>query len=139
MRRICFTTAVCLVCALARASGDQKKNTDSRFYCLDLQPKANARVLDMFSGDDNGEGKLTPGERTLEGVKFKIGAKYLQLGSTNQPNGPAKLGEIKVDRVLTKLHLLQATGWSTADDTIIGEYVVTCVQGFPSSQLAATT
>jgi hypothetical protein len=125
MRRIWFTIAVCLACTLARAGGDDKKNVDSKFYCLDLQPKGNARVLDMFSGDDNGEGKLTPGERTLEGVKFKIGAKYLQLGSTNQPNGPAKLEDIKVDRVLTKLHLLQATGWSTADDTIIGEYVVT--------------
>jgi hypothetical protein len=47
------------------------------------------------------------------------------LGSTQQPNGLAKIEGIKVARAFTKLHLLHATAWSTADDTIIGEYVVT--------------
>jgi beta-galactosidase len=49
----------------------------------------------------------------------------MQLGSTQQPNGPAKIEGIKVGQLFTKLHLLHATGWSTDEDTIIGEYVVT--------------
>jgi hypothetical protein len=107
------------------ARGDDKKAVDTKFTCLDLQPKGNARTEDQFSGDDSGEGKLKPGEHTLEGVKYKVGAKYIQLGSTMQPNGPAKVEGIKVDQTVAKLHLLHATGWSTDNDTIIGEYVVT--------------
>jgi hypothetical protein len=77
MRRLWLMAALCLACTLTQSSGDEKKNADSKFYCIDLQPMGNAKVLDMFSGDDNGDGKLPPGERTWEGVKFKIGAKYL--------------------------------------------------------------
>jgi hypothetical protein len=125
MRRFLFAIALCFTCVLALARGDDQKSAETKFHYLDLQPKGNSMIDQQFSGDDNGEGKLSPGEQTLEGVKFKIGAKYIQLRSTNLPNHPAKVEGIKVGRAAAKLHLLHATGWSTADDTIIGEYVVT--------------
>ena len=125
MRQFLVTAGLCLVWALAGKGAGEKKGAEPKFFLLDLQPKANSRIDQQFSGDEQGAGKLEPGEQTLEGVKFKIGKKYIQLGSTQQPGGPAKVEGIKVGQKAVKLHLLHATGWSTDDDTIIGEYVVT--------------
>src|SRR5438132_758600 len=117
--------AILLVWIIALVPAGNKRDAATKFHCLDLQPRANSSVGQQFSGNEQGEGKLLPGDQTLEGVKFKIGKKYMQLGSKQQPNGPAKLEGIKVGRKVAKLHLLHATGWSTDDETIIGEYVVT--------------
>jgi hypothetical protein len=114
---------LCLLCAAAFARGEDRKS-DARYFCINLHDKANSYVAEQFSGDEQGEGKLKPGEYTFQGVKFKIAAMYLQLGSTVQ-EGPARIAGIKVDRAFSRLHMLHATGWSTADDTIIGKYVVT--------------
>jgi hypothetical protein len=124
MRSPWYVVALFLAAATL-TKADEQAVKPAKLHCLDLQSKANTPIAGQFTGDSNGEGKLVPGEHTFEGVKFKVGAKYLQLGSTMQPNGTARIADVKVDRVLAKLHLLHATGWSTDDGTIIGEYVVT--------------
>jgi hypothetical protein len=124
MRGHPFVITVCLVAA-ALAQADEPTVKPEKLHCLDLQDKANTPLAGQFTGDSNGEGKLTPGEHTLEGVKFKVGAKYLQLGGTMQPNGAATIEGLKVGRAVAKLHFLHATGWSADEGAIIGEYVVT--------------
>jgi hypothetical protein len=87
------------------------------------------RSRNTLRATTRGEGTLSAGEQTLQGVKFKIGAKYIHLGSTMMPEMPAKAEGIKVGRAVTKLHLLHGTGWSTEDDAVVGEYVVTYEDG----------
>jgi hypothetical protein len=113
----------------AKTSGDDKKAEDNKFSYLDLQPVANLKIAEHFTGDDNGEGKLPAGEQTFAGVKFKIGPKYIHLGGTMAPEMPAKVEGIKAGRTVTKLHVLHGTGWSTDDDAVIGGYVVTYEDG----------
>jgi hypothetical protein len=98
---------------------DKQKVPDGKFTCIDIQRKANSITKNQF------QDSLAQKEQTLEGIKFKVGARFLQLGGTNLPNLPEKIEGIKVDRKLVKLHILHATGWSADDDTIIAEYVVT--------------
>lgn len=125
MRWLGVATGLCLLWTAALGGADDQKGGETKFTCLDLQPKANVRVHGLFAGDDNGQGKLALGEQTLEGVKFKIGENFIQLAGTQQPQLPAEVKGIKVGQKLAKLHLLHSTGWFTDDGTIIGEYVVT--------------
>jgi hypothetical protein len=98
---------------------DKEKVPDGKFTCIDIQRKANSITKNQF------QDSLAQKEQTLEGVKFKVGARFLQLGGTNLPSLPDKIEGIKVDRKFVKLHILHATGWSADDDTIIAEYIVT--------------
>jgi hypothetical protein len=123
MRWLGVATGFCLLWTAALA--DDKKAGETKFTYLDLQTTANVRVHGLFAGDDNGEGKLAHGEQTLEGVKFKIGEKFIQLAGTQRTDLPTKVEGIKVGRKLAKLHFLHSTGWFTDDGTIIGEYTVT--------------
>ena len=100
-----------------------KKAQGSEFKYLDLQPRANYKIEEHFAGNGKGEGKLSPANY-LEGVKFRIVAKYIHLGSTMLPEMPAKVEGIKVDHNVARLDLLHGTGWSAENDTVIGEYVV---------------
>ena len=97
---------------------------DEQFVCLDFQAQGNEGTEGAFPGDYDGNGKLPLGELILEGVKFNIGKKHLQLKGTNLPNRPTSFLGIKVDHKATRLHFLHGTGWSTDNGTIIGEYVV---------------
>jgi hypothetical protein len=108
-------------CLAATAAADKKVTF------LDLQDKANHKLKEEFHGrsDGNTLESLKPGEHTLAGVKFKIGEKFLQLGSTNLPEMPEKIEGIKVEQKFTKLHILHATGWNVDDDATIGEYTIT--------------
>jgi hypothetical protein len=124
MRQFLAMVCLCSLVAVAVTWADEKKADDAKFTCLDLQTMGNSRTEQQFSGDENGEGKLAQGQQAFEGVKFKIGPKYIQLGSTQQPQGAAKVTGIKVSQNLIKLHILHATGWSTDEDTIIGEYII---------------
>jgi hypothetical protein len=98
---------------------------ESQFVCLDFQAQGNELTELAFPGDENGDGKLPLGEQTLEGVKFNIGKKHLQLEGTNLANRPTSIPGIKVDQKATRLHFLHGTGWSTDEGTTIGEYIVT--------------
>jgi hypothetical protein len=74
------------------------------------------------------------GEREFGGVKFKVGEKYLQLGSPMfKDERPDKIEGVKVGRSFAKLHILHATGYGSSaagtpkhvpDDTVIAEYRV---------------
>ena len=138
MRQLTFLAGiVCVLCAaLAAGAADKKadkkdadKKPSKKFSYIDLQPKANHKLKDDFHSSANFPGNnlasLPAGEQTLEGVKFKIGEGMLQLGSKMLEDRPDKIEGIKVDKKFAKLYILHATGWSTEDDTIIGEYTVT--------------
>jgi len=133
MRR--FIAALGLVCVLgvtlawaAEDKKDTKKEAGKKFSYIDIQAKSNHKLADDFHSTNypgNNLSSLPQGEQTLEEVKFKIGEKLMQLGSMQIADMPDKIEGIKVDRKLAKLHILHATGYSTDDDTTIGEYTVT--------------
>ena len=116
--------AILLSCCLFAA--DEKK-TDMKWVFIDLQAKANHKLADDVQEGTGGNdlSEVKTGEQTLAKIPFKIGEKYIQLGSTMAANKPEKVSDIKVDKKLAKLHLLHATEWSADDGVIIGEYVIT--------------
>ncbi len=124
MRRFLVTVGVCVMVSAALARAEDKK-----FTYLDLQPRANHKLTDIMHGDFVGNTleSLKTGEQSLEGVKFKIGEKFIQLGSTHPTlqDKPEKVEEIKVNKKFEKLHILHATGYKTEDDAVVGEYTVT--------------
>jgi hypothetical protein len=131
IRVLVTVTAVCclLVATLGLTAAEKKddKKTDKKWIFIDLQPKANHKLADDVQEGTGGNDlkEVKTGEQTLADVRFKIGEKYIQLGSTMAPDKPEKVEGIKVDRKFTKLHLLHATEWAAENDTIIGEYTVT--------------
>src|SRR5437868_15064030 len=136
MRRLIFLMGVFCFLGVALAAADDKKEekkddkkaASKKFSFIDLQPQSNHKLKEDFHSGDfpgNNLASLAAGEQTLEGVKFKIGEGLIQLGSKQVQDKPDKVEGIKVDKKFTKLHILHATGYSTDDDTIIGEYTVT--------------
>jgi hypothetical protein len=124
MRRSLIVTNTLLLCvALATAAPVPKRDGMTP---LDLQPKANHKLADNFHGDisNNNLSGLKAGKHTLEGVKFEVGEKLIQLGSKSVLDKPEKVEGIKVGRAVTKLHFLHATGFQTEADTVIGKYIV---------------
>ena len=110
-----------------KKDGD-KKAPPRKFSYIDFQSKTNHKLKEDFHSNDfpgNNLANVPSGEQTFEGVKFKVGEGLLQLGSKQIPEKPDKIEGIKVDKKFTKLHILHATGYSTDEDTLIGEYVVT--------------
>jgi len=99
---------------------------------IDLQAKANQKLADDVGGrtPNNTLAEVPTGEKTLAGVKFKIGEKYIQLNSPllKDPK-PEKVEGIAVGRKLDKLHFLHSTIFGNAnpkveDGTVIAEYKV---------------
>jgi hypothetical protein len=110
---------------------------DQKLTYVDLQPKFNQKLTDNLGtgAEGNNLTELPTGEQTLGGVKFKVGDGLVQLGSTVLDKMPEKVEGIKIDRKLTRLHILHATAfgggpnkedspWFVKDDTLIGEYKV---------------
>jgi hypothetical protein len=94
---------------------------------VDLQSKTNQKLKDPFHGstDANDLAELKEGKQTLEGLKFNIGKGLIQLANDNLKDQlPEKVEGIKVDAKFAKLHILQATGHSADDDTVIAKYVL---------------
>ncbi|HEV3446423.1 MAG TPA: hypothetical protein VG099_17400 [Gemmataceae bacterium] len=136
MRRLVTSIGLCcfFATALAWAAEDkpaEKKATDKKFSYIDLQPKSNHKLKENFHTDNEGNNlaSLPAGEQTLEGVKFKIGEGMIQLGSQMITDKPDKVEGIKVDKKCAKLHILHAAGYSTDDDTVVGEYTVNWEDG----------
>ena len=110
---------------------------DKKLSYVSLKDKVNHKLTDKFGNDDR-EGNflvIEKGEKTLEGVKFKVGEGVIQLGSTVWTEMPEKVDGIKVEKKFAKLHILHATGygggpntpgtaWHVEDDTEIGEYKI---------------
>jgi hypothetical protein len=139
MNRFPIALALCCVVgvSLTWASDDKKtdgkegskKETDTKWVFVDLQPKANQKLKDDFHGTQfpgNNLASLPQGVQTLEGVKFNIGEKLIQLTSTQDAvaDNPEKVEGLRVGAKLAKLHILHAAAWGTDDGTLIGEYTV---------------
>jgi len=124
MRRLLLVTNALLFCVVLAAAAPVPKSDG--MTPLDLQPKANHKLADNFHGDtaNNNLSSLKAGKHTLEGIKFEVGEKLIQLGSKSVSDKPEKVEGIKVGRAVTKLYFLHATGFRTEEDTVIGKYIV---------------
>jgi hypothetical protein len=108
----------------------------AKFICVDLQPYGNKEVKKTVGEEENFLTGLTEGEKTFENVRFKVGVKFMSLGSKLVEDGPAKIEGIKVDAKCAKVHMLHATQFGGGpnveggvghekDGTTIGEYKIT--------------
>ena len=121
-------TAVAAVVSLAGWLLAAPAPSDSTFTPIDLKAYTNWKLKDtLHSGnfDGNNLAELPTGKQTFADVKFTVGDEFIQLGSA-QVKGPEKVEGIKVGRFVGKLHFLHSCGcgYNTADDTLIGKYVV---------------
>jgi hypothetical protein len=73
--------------------------------------------------ENNNLKSLPTGKQKFGDVEFEIGDGLMQLGAKNVDK-PKEFKDIKVGRALKKLHFLQACGYNTDDDTVIGKYVI---------------
>jgi hypothetical protein len=109
------------------AAEDTKK-----FSYVDLQPKANQKLVDNFGSgiEGNNLANVPKGEQTFEEVKFKIAEGCVQLGSERlKETKPDRVDGIPVGKPFAKLHLLHATEYGAgetvvSDDTEIARYDV---------------
>jgi hypothetical protein len=98
-----------------------------KYTPLDLWPKANQDLKTDFhtrAYKGNNLGILPQGAQKLGGVKFFIGKGLIQLGSKQITDKPARVVGIEVDRAFTRLHILHATAYQAADDTVIASYTI---------------
>jgi len=126
-------TVALLAAGLATAAPAPKEG--GRTY-LDLQPQGTHKLADDSPSGmaGNNLAAVPTGEREFGGMKFKVGEKYLQLGSPMfKDERPEKVEGIKVGRAFAKLYILHATGYGSSapgtakhipDDTVVGEYLV---------------
>jgi hypothetical protein len=94
---------------------------------VDLQPKANQKLREPFAGGRAGNtlAELKQGRQTLEGSQFNIGEGFILLaGNRLQAELPQRVDGIPVHARFGTLHILHATAYSVADDTVIAQYVV---------------
>jgi RNA polymerase sigma factor (sigma-70 family) len=95
---------------------------------LDLQPKANQKLKETFipaNYPDNDLAGLKQGKQTLEGLKFNIGEGLIRLANDKLKDKlPEKVEGIKVGAKFARLHILHATAYRDAADTVIARYVV---------------
>src|SRR4051794_30809497 len=79
---------------------------------VDLQPQANQEFSANFGSgrEGNNLSAFPRGEQTFRGVKFKVGERFIQLGSTlfAEPKPDAVKG-IKVGRAFARLRVLHST------------------------------
>jgi hypothetical protein len=133
MTRLAIPLVIAGAAGLALAAPAPKEL--GRTY-LDLQPLGTHKLADDSPSGlaGNNLAEVPTGEREFAGIKFKVGEKYLQLGSPHfQTEKPDKVEGIKVGRPFAKLHILQATGYGSSpaggtkhvpDDTVIATYKV---------------
>jgi hypothetical protein len=97
---------------------------------LDLQEKGNRLLTDDHHGfKGNNLAELKTGKQIFAGVTFKVGEKFLSLGSKEHKELPLKIEGLKLDRTASKIHFLHGTGYGAggfvvADDAPLGEYLV---------------
>jgi hypothetical protein len=92
---------------------------------LDLQTKADQKLIDDVSVTGNNLATLPRGEQTLAGVRWNIGGRLIQLSGKRTSDRPEKVEGIKVGTICAKLHFLQGTHFQAPDDTTVGYYIVT--------------
>jgi hypothetical protein len=94
-----------------------------KLFPLDLSRQTN---MDIVTFDTPGGGSLTElplGDNTLDGVKFHVGPKVIQIASSAARNRPEKVEGIAVDRKIVRFYVLHAsqTSW-VPGGTRVGEY-----------------
>jgi hypothetical protein len=102
------------------------------FVPIDLQGKTNHKSKDSFQlgrYPGNTLASLAMGKQNLQGITFHIGDGVIQLGSTQLPNRPTKVGGIRVGQKFSKLYILHATAYSDEPDRRIGAYTVHYADG----------
>ena len=131
MKRMLPAVGLGLVLSSPWVMGGEKE-----FAYIDLQSKANHKLADPFHSGTEGNdlSDLPKGEQIFAKVKFKVGDGLIQLGSKLTKDLPDMVEGIEVNRSISRLHLLHATGYGAygkegdelfvADDTPIGEYKV---------------
>jgi serine/threonine protein kinase len=101
-----------------------------RVAYVDLGPKANHPLDETFPAvtlalEGNDLADLKPGEHTLEGLDFNVGAGTVQLANRKlRESLPEKVEGVKVAAKFASLHILHATGNAVPDGTPIARYVV---------------
>src|SRR5438105_12318560 len=123
MTRLVSAAAAGLVAAAALAAPTPKSDPSPH---VSLKDYVNVKMDENLHSDrfpNNNLKSLPTGKQKLGDVQFEIGNGVLQLGSSSVDQ-PKKIEGIKVGRTLKKLHFLQACGYSTENDTVIGKYVI---------------
>jgi hypothetical protein len=130
-----LTVVATVVCVPVLVLAAPAAKEPGRTY-LDLQAHGTHKLADDSPSGmaGNNLANVPTGEKEFGGVKFRVGEKYLQLGSPNfKHEKPDKVEGIKVGRAFGKLHVLHATGYGSAaagsfkhvpDDAVIAEYIV---------------
>jgi hypothetical protein len=103
-----------------RLAASASRAQTPRLVCLDLQPKANAKLTD---GESNSLAAFPKREQTFAGVKFKIKDGLILLADELDRESE-KVEGIKVGTTCSKLHFLHACNRSTKEGDIIGYYTV---------------
>jgi hypothetical protein len=130
MSRSLIVLGTCFAFTLATAFAE-----DKQFNYVELKDHFNYKPGEKIAGDDRvgNELPVPTGEQVMEGVKFQIADRVVQLGSKVMEEKPEKVEGIKVGRKFARLHILHATAygggpnavgtpWYVEDDTLIGEY-----------------
>jgi hypothetical protein len=123
--RSMLTIAVGVVAAIGVSGAPAPKTEPIKF--ISLKGHTNVKMDENLHSDrfaNNNLKSLPTGKQKLGDVEFEIGEGVLQLGSSNVTTKPNKIEGIKVGGTAKKLHFLQATGYSTDPDTVIGKYVI---------------
>ena len=125
MTRSLLTLAAGLAAAIGLSAAPAGKSSPTRF--ISLKGHTNVKMDENLHSDrypNNNLKSLPTGKQKFGDVEFEVGDGILQLGSSNVTTKPNKIEGIKVAQTLKKLHFLQATGYSTEPDTVIGKYLV---------------
>jgi hypothetical protein len=123
--RSMLTIAVGVLAAIGVSGAPAPKTEPIKF--ISLKGHTNVKMDENLHSDrfaNNNLKSLPTGKQKLGDVEFEIGEGVLQLGSSNVTTKPNKIEGIKVGGTAKKLHFLQATGYSTDADTVIGKYVI---------------
>ena len=94
---------------------------------IKLKMHTNVKLVENLHSEErpnNNLKDLKTGKQKLGAVTYDIGEGILQLCSLQVLEKPEKFEGIKVGRTASKLHFLQGAGFSTADDTVVGKYVI---------------
>jgi hypothetical protein len=85
---------------------------------LDLQPHANFELAQAFHYGETGNdlADVPRGERTFADVKFRVGKRFIRLGSQFAGANPLKVEGIRVERSFKTLHILHGTEYGSGPD-----------------------
>jgi hypothetical protein len=100
------------------------------FTCIDLQAKANYKLKGEKGDQGSNLASLPTGKQTFVNVPFEVGPAMIQVGlQLPELRLPDKVEGIRLDRRLSKLHILHATHQAAPSGTLIGEYTITWADG----------